>query len=222
LLVYLQRRTIIWLAFCLLLAFFVRWQMVIFILLVSAVTSKINPLQKKRGWILIILIGLVSIAYPILVSEILESIEQVSIHRTYDEDDPQVSGAYPKMQEIQRSYGYFLVVIPKTIQLLFGFLGRFSIESIESDFWNNFVIMGQCLHTLILFCIAPAYRKIDLSEDCLFLICIFAVMFAATPIFAPRYFYPVAIWLALWLASKKMTSFEKKQLLTSSTQMTDS
>lgn len=203
LLVYLERRTTIWLAFSLIAALFVRWQMVGFVLLVFLITSKINPYQKNRLLILIVLAGALSITYPILASGLLEEIEQISVQGAQNELGTQASGAYSKMQEIQRSYGYFLVIVPKTIQLLIGFLSRFSIASIEADFWNNFVIMSQSLHNLFLMGLAFAYKRFDLSNNCFFLICIFAVMFAATPVFAPRYFYPIAIWLAIWLASKK-------------------
>lgn len=209
LLVYFQNRRLIWLALSLFLAFFARWQLVLFVLLVFLATSKITPFSKKRGWILIGLIGLLSIIYPFLASEIFTSIEQISIEGAEDEVGSQASGVYPKMQEIQRSYGYFLVVIPKTMQLLIGFLGRFSIESIELDFWNNFVIMAECLHNLFLLGFVFIFRKLDLSDDHFFLICFFAAVFALTPVFAPRYFFPIGIWLALWLASRGTSPIKK-------------
>lgn len=205
LLVYLKERTLIWLVLSLIAAIFVRWQMAIFVLLITLVTSNINPFQKKRLLTLIILVGTLSIAYPLFLSGPLGVIENISIEGAQDELGSKASGIYSKMQGIQRSYGYFLVVIPKTLQLLVGFLSRFSIASIHLDFWNNFVIMFQCLHNLLLIGCTIFCKKFDLSNDNLFLICVFAVMFSITPVMAPRYLYPIAIWLALWLASKNTT-----------------
>jgi hypothetical protein len=215
LLLFMQRRTAIWLSCAVLSGLFVRWQIVVFVALVLLVTSQINPLRKNRLETLVVLIAALSIAYPLFASEALESIEQISIEGAREEAGSQASGIYSKMQEIQRSYGYFLVVIPKTIQLLVGFLSRFSFAEIELNFWNNFVIMSQCLHNLILLGAAIVYKKFDLSENCFFLICIFAVMFAVTPVFAPRYFYPIAIWLAIWLASANVNSVSQKNQCTS-------
>lgn len=203
LLIFLQNRSAIWFILSIVAAIFVRWQMVIFVLFVFFATGNLNIFQNKR-WLTIIIFALViTIAYPALVSGPLEAIELISIEGAQDEIGSHASGVYSKMQEIQRSYGYFLVAVPKTIQLLIGVLSRFSIASIELDFWNNFVIMAQSLHNLLLIGLAFFYRKLDISVDSFFLICIFAVVFAVTPVFAPRYFYPISIWLALWLALKK-------------------
>lgn len=200
LLLYLQRRSGFWLIFSLGTAFIVRWQIVVFVLLVFVIASKVNPIYKRRWLSLIILTGVISLAYPILASGPLEALQQVSVEGALDEAGTQASGIYPKMQEIQMSYGYFLVVIPKSIQLLVGLLTRFSTGSIQLDFWNNFVIMFQSLHNLLLLGFVFFYKKIDMSENCFYLVCLFAVIFAVTPIFAPRYFFSVTIWLALWLA----------------------
>ncbi len=204
--VFLQRRKAIWLVLAIVTALFVRWQMVLFVLLVFLVTSKLNIFHAKRWTILAVLTVAIAIAYPTLVSGPLEEIEQISVEGAQDEIGTEASGVYPTMQEIQRSYGYVLVVIPKTTQLLVGLLSRFSVSAIELDFWNNFVLMSQSLHNLFLIGLAFSYRRFTFSEDYFFLICIFAIMFAVTPVFAPRYFYPIAIWLALWLSSKNSRS----------------
>ena len=204
--VFLQRRKAIWLVLAIITALFVRWQMVLFVLLVFSVTSKMNIFHAKRWTILLVLTVAIAIAYPTLVSGPLEAIEQISVEGAQDELGTEASGVYPRMQEIQRSYGYVLVVIPKTTQLLIGLLSRFSLAGIEVDFWNNLVIMSQSLHNLLLIVVAFVHRRFTFSEDYFFLICTFAIMFAVTPVFAPRYFYPIAVWLALWLASKDAVS----------------
>lgn len=202
LLIFLRSRSAIWLVCSIIAAFFVRWQMVIFVLLVFFATSNINIFQKKRWLILIFFTLAMTVAYPILASGALDAIQQISIEGARDELGSQASGIFSAMVDMQQVYGYFLILIPKTIQLLIGFLARFSIASIEIDFWNNFVIMLQSLHNFFLLGLVLIYRRFHLSNDYFYLICIFSVLFAVTPVFAPRYFYPVSIWFALWLSSK--------------------
>lgn len=206
LLIYLQNRSFGWLFASLLLAFFVRWQVVIFVLLVMMIVGNMSPFQQRRGWALIVFLAAMTVAYPILSTDVLQTIDQISKDGAEAELDRNSSGVFAMMQEIQRSYGYFIVVIPKTIHLLIGLLGRFSIESIELDFWNSFVIMSKCVHNLILIVVVLFCRKFSLSDNYFFLICLFAAMFAITPIYAPRYLFPISIWLALWVASNENLS----------------
>lgn len=200
--IYMQRRTVIWLLFALVLALFVRWQIVFFVFLIVVMNGRLNFLRQRRWLALLALTAAISVAYPIMLSIGFDTIEQVSIEGTEEENTSGASGTYGMMQAIQRSGGYILVVVPKILQLLLGLLARFGMGSIEDDFWNNFVIMGQCLHNFVLLSLAVAYKRLKISEDAFYLMCCFAIMFALTPIFAPRYFYPLAVWLALLLASR--------------------
>ena len=202
LLIYLQSRSKIWLVYALLMACFARWQMVLFVILVYLITNKkINPIYRNRRLTLILLIAVISIAYGLLSSGEFAAINQISIDGAQNDMDAQASGIYSKMHGLQAYYAYFLVLIPKAIQLLLGLLSRFSIDSFELDFWNYFVLMFQCLHNLVLIIFVFFDKKITLLNNHLFLICIFLILFSVTPIFNPRYFYPVAVWLSLWLAS---------------------
>ena len=209
LLIFLQRRTVIWFIFAIITGIFVRWQIVVFALLVLFIASDLISFNVKRSVALVILVAAISIAYPMFAMEAFATIEQISVEGALDERGSQASGLYSMMQEFQRSYGYFLVVIPKTLQLLIGLLSRFSLAEIELDFWNNFVIMFQSLHNFVLLGLVVFYKKFDLSNNCLFLICIFAIVFGLTPVFAPRYLYPISIWLAIWLALPTSTPINK-------------
>lgn len=204
-LVYLERRAAIWLVTALMFGILVRWQIIFFCFLMLFIVSKYNPFREKRSYTLIALLGFISFAYPLLISELFEAIEQISTEGAIDEGGTGASGIYFVMQEVQRSFGYFLVVVPKTFHLFIGLIFRFDFESIQADFWNNFVIMFQSFHNFILLFLALYCKKLKISEGGFYLICIFAIMFALTPIFAPRYLFPISLWLAISLSLRRVT-----------------
>jgi hypothetical protein len=197
--VYMREQRLRWLLLSLVFAVLARWQLMVFVVALYMVNLPFNPLRGRRFRLLIMLLAAITVAYPILASGLLEAVEAISIEGGMQESGS-ASGIYPLMQSIQRSYGYFLVVVPKALQLLFGYLTRFSLEGISEDFWNAFVIMSQSAHNLLLLVLCLVLRKRRLANDMFFLICMFSIIFATTPVFGPRYFFPVGIWLALWLA----------------------
>lgn len=200
--IYVDNRNIRWLILAGILALLVRWQLCVFLLLAAGLTSRYWPLRHKRFVTLVILTFGISLVYPILADGFFNSIENVSIEGAVEESGTAATGLYPIMQDLQRHYGYFLVVIPKSVQLLVGFLSRINLQSPSIDFWNNFVIMGHCLLNLVLLLCISIRRNFSLSNNIVFLICMYCVFFAVTPVFAPRYFLPVTIWMIMLVSER--------------------
>jgi hypothetical protein len=188
-----------WLIFALIFSVFVRWQMTLFILMLGSFSL---PFVRRlpRIWMVLGLLAAISIAYPPLSSSVLDQVEAISIEGAAEEQGTSAGGSYPRMQEIQRSYGYFLVAMPKTLQLLIGYLVRFSTDNLTDNFWNSVVIMSQCFHNFFLIIVLLARRRLKVFNEFSYLIFLFSIFFAVTPVFAPRYMLPVSFTMALWLA----------------------
>jgi hypothetical protein len=76
-----------------------------------------------------------------------------------------------------------------------------------SDFYND---VWQLLHSttlLIVFALLFRARRLSLGNDLIYLSVIYVVVFAITPIYTPRYFYPVyVLWAAALCAPARRTS----------------
>lgn len=188
-----------WFFLALVLSVFVRWQMTLFVLMLGSCAL---PMMRRipRLWIVIGLLAAITIAYPPLSSSVLGQVEAISIEGAAEEQGTSAGGTYPAMQEIQRAYGYFLVAMPKTLQLMIGYLSRFSTENLAEDFWNSVVIMAQCFQNFVLIVVLLVRRRFRVFDDYAYLICMFGVFFAVTPVFTPRYMLPISFLMALWLA----------------------
>lgn len=196
--VLIRKRSWTWFFLTLTVSLLARWQFAFFVILVFWATSVMNPFRAKRGLTLAMLVGVITIAYPLLSTDLLGTVEQISIEGA-DTAMMGASGIYEKMQNIQRSFGYFLVVVPKALQLFFGLIPQISLS--PDDFWNGFVLPAQCISYAGLILAAIFTRKLTVENDFFYLICIFLVVFVVTPVFAPRYLYPVAVLLAIWVSS---------------------
>ena len=195
-----RKRTWGWVLATLAASILARWQLSVFVAVMFFATSVLNPFRAKRALTLAILVGAISIVYPIFSAGPLEQIDLISIEGAADRASIGASGTYEKMQSIQRSYGYFLVLIPKMLQLSFGLIPQISLVDVN-DFWNEFVLPAQCISYAVLALAALLTRRLTVENDVVFLICMFMVFFVVTPVYAPRYLYPAAVLLAIFVSS---------------------
>ena len=199
---YVKNKTVIYFILSLFLSLLVRWQLSLFFITYTLMTSWFNPWRKDRFASIVILILAISILYPIFSSRYFSSVVNISLEsRGLDEG----SGIFITMNEMQNKGLYFLVFVPKVLHLLFGLLLRIRNILIFDDFWNNVVVTGQSIPFLYLFInlfIKVKTKKINLSNEFYFLTVIFFIVFALTPIYAPRYFLPAYIILSVMFSSK--------------------
>lgn len=88
------------------------------------------------------------------------------------------------------------------IQFLFGLIGRCYLLFDWSDFWNNFVQTIYSFTFLILFIYLFYKNKISMNNDIIYISVIFSILFALSPIYSIRYFYPLYILLAVVVSLK--------------------
>jgi hypothetical protein len=188
------------LAVALVASFLVRWQMTLFMLVFMAMASPINPVRRRRLLSVTLLTLAISVAY-VQNLDTFERLNQLALigAREYIEG----SGLYGQFIAVQNKYGYFLVFLPKTLHQMLGLLTRVDRVTDVQHFFNNDVMFFHSLATLVLLTVALWRRRIRLDLDPVYIAVVYAAVFALSPIFAPRYFLPVYVLLALALALRR-------------------
>lgn len=123
------------------------------------------------------------------------------------------SGLYEWLVNMQAQGLYFLIFPIKAAHLLFGMGLRFdrlvSPDNLYNDFW-------QLLHStslLALFILLWRNKLASLKNDFFFCSVVYVALFALSPIYAPRYFYPVyVLWACAYCKYKYSTHLVRNRL----------
>jgi hypothetical protein len=114
--------------------------------------------------------------------------------------DNERSGLYRQMLQVQNDGGYWIVVIPKAFQAMFGLLARPDSLFDMSNFYNSVVVAMHSLVMLVTLVALLMRRAFRLDDPVIVASLYFIAFFALTPVSAPRYFYPVFVLWAVALA----------------------
>lgn len=189
------RRGFIYLLCALLCSIMVRWQLSLFVIAVFVSFSAFNPLRRRRFLYVCAVLLVISFIYP-LVSGYFERVNEIA-------DDGSLSGGgsglYSLFNSVQQKGGYFLVFIPKALQAMYGMV--FKLEDIfnpdAGPFYNRVVVALHCVAAFTLFLVTVLRQRLKISDDLVFISVIYCLIFVLSPIYAPRYFYPVYFLLCL-------------------------
>lgn len=199
--IYYRKRSISYLVLALIFSFLVRWQMTMFIVILTLLISNLNVFRNKRAFSLCLLLTFISLLYYLNLSkfETFNTIAEIG-----QESSDEGSGLFSVLIGIQNSnpLGYVLAWFPKFLFLFFGLLARFQKVFDFSDFYNNFITFWQCLVNFYLF-ILIIKKRISLSNIFFFSAIVYSMIFSLSPIFSPRYLFPVYILMAFALSSEK-------------------
>ncbi len=194
---YVERRRLLYLIPALALSFLVRWQFTLFMLVFVLLDSPLNPFRRMRLVTLVLLTLAVSVLYVRYLGT-FEAIDKVASIAA--KENVEGSGLYSQLIAVQNSYGYFLVFLPKTLQQMVGMLFRVPRGHEQFIFFVNVIMLLQAWVTAFLMVRAWLLRRYVLADNLFYLGCVFAVVFALSPIYAPRYFFPIYVLLAAMLA----------------------
>ena len=123
---------------------------------------------------------------------------EVIEHGSVNNDLVQGSGIFPYLKKIQDHVGgYFLVFLPKLLQINIGLVKRIDMLGNVDAFWNYFVLLLHSLMSLLLFLYMIIKRKFTLKNRFIYIGMIYAAIFALTPIISVRYFLPMYILFAV-------------------------
>jgi hypothetical protein len=191
------RRRVGWVLAAALCAVLVRWQLLLFYVLLLVLSGPL-ALTKRRGWVLVGFLTVISIAYRLihpLIEPILSYVES-----SFDSYDGGGSGLFEWALAWQNE-GYYIAVFPiKAFHLLFGMGLRLDRLLSPVEVYNDLFIGGHCLVALIAFAWLWKQRFLTLRHDLVAVAAMFLAVFCVTPIFAPRYLYFVYVLVALVIA----------------------
>lgn len=172
----------------------VRWQLTMVLFVAWLLFSAANPLRTRRRLTLLVLLGGLSVVYLQLAA----TLEPIRLNFELATEEHEGSGVYEQLVSLQNSGWYWAVFPGKAAHLLFGMGVRmdrlFNPTNIYNDIW-------QLLHStalLVLFIALLRGKRFRIGSDLVYLSLIYVAVFAITPIYAPRYFYPVYV---LWAAA---------------------
>lgn len=191
----------------------VRWQLTVFLFAFSAALTPLNPLRRNRLLTIVILLVGLSILY-LQLAAVFEPIRY-----TFEQSAAEYegSGFYEWLQGWQDSGAYWLIFPLKAAHLLFGLGLRFDRLIAPVDIYND---VWQLLHstmTLVLFIALCKNRAFKLRNDLIYVSVFYVAIFALSPIYSPRYFYPVyVLWAATLAARRPIVSLWRTEAATAS------
>jgi hypothetical protein len=179
------------------LSLLVRWQLTLFVLALLGVTGIWNPLRQHRWLTLAVSLLFLSFLY-VKMSLVFEGIQE-----NFDASvaEYEGSGFFEFLVRLQGQGLYWLVFPLKAAHLLFGMGVRFDRLINPTVFYND---VFQVLHsavTLLTFIALVKWGRARLGNDLVYISAVYILVFAMSPIYAPRYFYPVFVLWALALVS---------------------
>lgn len=189
-----QRHSLALLFLALLTALLSRWQLAVAV--IALLSLEFMPTRSRFIKIIILLIT-VSVGYYLakpLFGPVIE-FSELSID-SYDDGG---SGIFAKTLDIQNNGLYIFAFPIKALHLLFGMGAKLFSVFDYSNFYNDVVIV---LHSFCLFvftAICYKNRKLNLQQRWIYIGTVFLGVFCITPVFAPRYLYPIHIILCLTL-----------------------
>ncbi len=201
LLIFFKDKLNIWkIGLLLIISYLIRWQFTLFILVFLLIDSPVNCFREKRRFSFLLMLISISVILYYTQDTIFKGLFDI-FNRTAD-DYTAGRGTYKILMDIQQQYGYFIAFIPKTLHLLVGMSSRYKFIFDFTDVYNNFILYWQGpLNALLLFW-AFNKKMFNFDNDIFYMLLIYCVIFAITPIYAIRYFYPVYILLAYLVSLK--------------------
>jgi hypothetical protein len=183
----------------LLLSPLIRWQLTVFALVSAALRS--GPLRRHRALALGGLVIACSIGYPLMRAGVFQQLDDIAQAGALEQIGG--SGLYARFVALQNRGLYFLVVVPKVLHLFVGLISRVGQMLQPTDVYNNLVATSQAIANLAISALALLLWRIGrlrLDSHPFFLGLVFAVIFGLSPIYSPRYLFPVYVLLALSVA----------------------
>ncbi|RKQ58703.1 hypothetical protein C8E02_1671 [Vogesella indigofera] len=201
-----HRRSFLGFMFSLFLAILTRWQLAIFAILVFCFHSPLNPLKNKRRTFIFLTLLAISLAYYManeILAPVIESFE-------FSADQHDGSGIWNKLIELQGTGLYILAFPLKAAQLLFGL--SFNIFGIYDHqvFYNDVVQTLASAASLGLLLLIFLKKNPTLESNATLASIIYLAIFSLSPIFTPRYLYPVYIYWAIFYCQKQYNKNTKK------------
>lgn len=200
--IYLEKTSWFLLAAALFVSVFARWEQIAVILLFLFLRRKGSFFRRNPRLAILIVIGALTVSYT-LIARIPHS--GIGAFTQYTKG----ANTIVKLNNIQASFGFPLVLVPKIIMDLMGellrpatFLREFGLLGI-GDMHSMFIIPLFSIAMIIVLVIAYRQGKLNPKRPIALLVITYMIMTAVTPFVQPRYNYFVYVLLCLELAKKE-------------------
>jgi hypothetical protein len=157
--------------------------------------SRVNPLRKRRG----LTIAAIAIAFSVL----LPTIASASLASRFEEASS--AGLVAMLDMLEMHYLYFVAVVPKVMENLFGELINYPHwrSYTFSDPATSYFLLSNNLATALVIFILAVKRKITLRSQMIYLAAIGYVVMAVALVIQPRYFYSAYVLLCIQAAHRE-------------------
>lgn len=194
----------------LLVSVLVRWQLTAFYVVILVMYATVG-VHRRRTALLMGLLGVASLFY-VLMQDLLEPIIAV-VELSIQMDEDPGTGLFEALLRYQREGLYFIVFPVKALHLLFGLGVRFDRLLNPGNIYNDVFVVLHCSVTLLVFCGLLSRRAFTIRSDLVFASLVFLAVFCLSPIFAPRYLYPVfVLWVLAFAGATPQSSNRARQL----------
>ena len=212
LMIYNHQRKRIFLALLLIpLTYLVRWQFTGFYVIYLLLFSGINFLKNHRFLVFIILLlGMTAVLFvtrDTILGKVFARFDNTADF--WDEG----RGTFTIAQNLQDNYGYIVAFVPKVLLLLCSMISRYALVLDFSDAYNNFILFFQTLWNILILFLAYKNKCMSFKYDFFYIALVYCAIYAITPIFNTRYFYPGMLFLCYAVASIHTTHSPHKSRL---------
>jgi len=200
-----EKRSKLFLVILLGISLMARWEQAAVTGTILLLENRHSPFRRRPKLVLLGLVLLVTVAYPIVIRT---KIINLSAMVTFASE----GNTGPILNQIQASYGFPLVMIPKTLINLFGHLLSprlfFSdlVNGDPTDIQKYVVLPINCIMMLVVVVVVAIKKKFNLQDPVIYWCAFYWVITAVSPILQPRYQYPVYVLLCLEATGLILTS----------------
>jgi hypothetical protein len=205
-----ERKTLLQLLLLLSVSLLARWEQAAVTGIVLALSSPRSPLKHRPKFVIVTLILIITLAYPVLVRSGIADIANMIAFAGE-------GSTGPILNDIQASYGFPLVIIPKVMINLFGhllspglFISDFFVQD-PTDIQIYFVLPLHCLAMFLVVVVAAMKKKLTLKNPTIYWCAIYQVVTAVSPVLQTRYQYPVYVILCLELSGLSLLTSTSTQ-----------
>lgn len=173
----------------------VRWQLMLFILSIVVIYPLIKSAVHYRVTLFIALLITISLAY-MYTSDALSAVRDNFLLAADKHDG---SGLWIKLNDIQENGFYFLAFMFKSLHLLFGLSTNLLGVLTPENFYNDVIQVLNSIAFLIMLALNFRAKKVSASNDLFYISLVYLAIFVLSPIYSPRYLYPVyALWVVMY------------------------
>lgn len=203
---YLNNKNLLSLTLVILSGFLVRWQMVLFSLVVIVLLSRVYMPKDNRKFNLISLLLGLSILLPIYLSDYISSIQywrnySISIHG-------EGTGLYEYWTMMDANFLYIISFPFKLLHLtVLNAIDFLIFPKINLDYFHNFSEILQSFAFIYLYFIIFIKKGLrKLNNDILYITIIYFIIFVVVQYFTPRYLFGGYILLCILISREKYLS----------------